>query len=414
MSGRFEFWFDFSCPYAYLASTRVDYLQARTNARLEPKPFLLGAVHRALGGDGSWEEEGGAAKLEHTFRDIIRHARAFEVPVRVPEGHPFRPGLALQCLMALEGDVMPLANAFFRAYWVEGRDVSDRRVVADVLSAQGQDPASLLEQADSPEAKGRLEARTQEALERGIFGAPSFVVGSELFWGVDRIHLVEEALGGRPTCPFPEVRKDGLVPVDVWFDYSSPFSYIGVSRARDVLGPAARLRPMLLGAVFDRVGQAMVPMLEFSEAKRRYLGRELERETRAAGLPFRYPSRFPIRSVNALRLTLAAQLEGHDPWGLVERIFRAYWAEDRDISQLPVLEGLAEQVGLDGASLIDHVRDSKIKEALFLATDEAVASGVFGAPTFVVHHRDGERSLYWGSDRLYLAAQAAAGHTAVY
>ena len=79
-----------------------------------------------------------------------------------------------------------------------------------------------------------------------------------------------------------------------------------------------------------------------------------------------------------------------------------------------MLARLADEVGLDGLALLEKTRSPEVKAQLFAAKDAAVEAGVFGAPTFVVHRPDGGKSLYWGSDRLFLAAQAAAGHTAVY
>jgi 2-hydroxychromene-2-carboxylate isomerase len=339
-----------------------------------------------------------------------------ELPLEIPAGHPFPTADALSCVLAVAPEAqMPLARAFFRAYWVEARDISKREVIARVLRAEGHDPEAVRARADSAAIRDALREATRLALERGVFGAPTFFVGDALFFGADRMHLVERALGGEPTSPFPEVPTTALRPVDGWFDYSSPYAYIGMTHARRILGPALRPRPMLLGALFKKIGQVMVPMLEFSEPKRRAMGQDLERQAAEAGVPFRFPSRFPMNTVAALRLTLAAGLEGapggHD---LIDRIFSAYWSEDADISDPSTLGALVDEVGLDGRALLEKTRAPEVKAQLFAATDAAAEAGVFGAPTFAVSRPDGGQSLYWGSDRLFLAAQAAAGHTAVY
>lgn len=412
----FELWFDFSCPHAFLASTQVDTLVARTGATVHPRPFLLGGVFQALGVDQKPFAADPEPKVRHRLKDLTRYARAFEVAFEMPAGHPFRTVDALRCCLAVEPERrLPLAHAFFRAYWVEGRDIGQREVLERVLRGEGLDAAEVLARATSDAGKQALRQATELALDKGVFGAPTFFVGDELFWGADRMPLVERALGGKPTCPFPEVSDDALRPVDAWFDYSSPYAYIGMMRARQVLGRAMRPRPMLLGAVFKAVGQVMVPMFEFSEAKRRAMAQDLERQAEEAGVEYRFPTRFPMNSVHALRLTLAAEAHRRpEGWALIDRIFRAYWSEDRDIADPAELAALADEVGLDGAALVERTKDPEIKKGLFAATDAAVADGVFGAPAFVVDRPDGERSLYWGADRLHLAAQAAAGHTSVY
>ncbi|MEL6184129.1 MAG: 2-hydroxychromene-2-carboxylate isomerase [Myxococcota bacterium] len=415
MPGSVEFWFDFSCPYAYLAAQRLDYLEARTGAHIELCPFLLGGVFRSLEVPQNLMAAQSPAKVRHNALDLQRHARSYGVPFEMPAEHPRRTVDALRVLLAApEPSRRALMHDIFTAYWVRGWDVADRGVLQTILAGQGLEGPALLERIGHEDVKADLRARTERALERGVFGAPAFVVDGELYWGHDRMDMVESALGGAPTCPFPEVRSERLRPVEVWFDYSSPFAYLGVNAARARLGSAVRWRPMLLGAVFKAIGQANVPMSTFSEPKRRYYLRDIQRQAEAIGVPFRLPENFPINSVPALRLTLAAQARGDDPWPLIERIYRAVWDEGRDISDLGVLEGLAEEVAPEPEVLVDMVQDADIKQALRTATEAALAEGAFGAPTYVVHRADGRKSLYFGVDRLPLAAQAAAGHSAVY
>ena len=412
MTRGFEFWFDLSCPYAYLAWTQLKILEARTGARPHLQPFLLGGVFRTLGVEDDGFRSMGQAKLRHRTLDLERHARMFEVPMVMPEGHPFRTVDALRCLLAVQQNQTSLVDAFFRAYWVDGRDLGDRDVLSQVLSAEGFDARAVLEQAASARFRDELRAETQRALNRGVFGAPTFFVEDRLFFGMDRMDEVERAIGGRPQSAFPDVTPTALRPVDLWFDYTSPFAYVGTLRGLTVFESAARLRPMFLGGLFKSVGQVSVPMLSFSDAKRRWMMADLERQAEDAGIPFRFPSRFPINSVLPLRLTLA--VGGQDRAPLVERLFRAYWSENRDISDEGVLAELVTSLGHHTGELLEKARSPEQKAALFASNEAAVASGVFGAPTYVVHAEVGRESLYWGADRLHLAAQASAGHTAVY
>lgn len=406
---RLEFWFDFSCPYAYVASTRVEALAARVGAELDARPMLLGGVFRARGTAQNLAATLNPAKAAHNLHDMRRQAQMAGVPLHMPAGHPFRTVEALRCLLAVGAPFMPLAHHFYRAYWVEGRDLGQREVVAAVLRAAGHDAQAVLARAGADAVKDELRRRTDEAVERGIFGVPTCFVGDELYWGQDRLDMVEAALGGRPEAPRP---TGELAPVDLYFDYSSPFAYLALAQAEAVFGAAARWRPLLLGGLFRSVGTAEVPLFTMSPEKRRYALQDVQRQASRAGVPFAWPTRFPMSTVLALRLTLQAGL-ADAPAGraLIVCIARALWAEDRDISDPGVLAGLCDELGFPGAQLVAAA--GAAKSALFAATTAAESAGVFGVPTFVVHPPGREALLYWGVDRMAWAARAAAGDTSV-
>ena len=406
---RFEFWFDFSCPYAYVASTRVEALAARVGAELDARPMLLGGVFKARGTPQNLSNVLIPAKAAHNLDDMRRQAQMAGAPLQMPAGHPFRTVEALRCLLAVGAPFMPLAHHFYRAYWAEGRDLGQRETVAEVLRAAGHDPEAVLARANSDEIKDELRRRTDEAVARGIFGVPATFVGDELYWGQDRLDMVEAALGGHPEV----VRPTGaLAQVDLWFDYSSPFAYLALAQAEAVFGPAARWRPLLLGGLFRSVGTPDVPLFTQSPEKRRHTMLDLQRQASRANVPFAWPTRFPINSVLALRLTLQANLaDSIAGRALIVRIARALWAEDRDISDPVVLAGLCDELGFPGAELVAAAAEAK--SALFAATTAAQSAGVFGVPTFVVRRPDGSELLYWGADRLNWAARAAAGDAVV-
>ena len=191
--------------------------------------------------------------------------------------------------------------------------------------------------------------------------------------------------------------------VEVYFDYSSPFAYLGTTQIERVAAQAgARVewRPLLLGALFKAIGTPMVPLHAMPEPKRRYQEVELVRWAAHWRVPYAFNTHFPLRTVDALRLTLLAPEEARA--ALVHRVMRAAWAEDRDVGDRDVLARCAADVGLD-AALLDRVGEAK--QALIAATDEAIAAGCPGAPCFVV--RRGEQSeLFWGQDRLSFVAAA--------
>lgn len=188
-----EFFFDFTSPYSYLASTQVEALAARTGATLRYRPFLLGGVFKATGNRAPIET---VAKGRHMWTDLTRWAKRLEVPMRRPQTFPIPSILALRAVLAAPPEALgPACHAVFRAVWAEDREVGKPEVLAAVLTEAGLDGAALV--AAAPGQKEALAAQTQEAVDRGAFGAPSFFVGGELFVGNDRLDFVEQALRGR-------------------------------------------------------------------------------------------------------------------------------------------------------------------------------------------------------------------------
>jgi 2-hydroxychromene-2-carboxylate isomerase len=408
-----RFYFDFSCPYAYAASARIEALAQRSGATLDPRPILLGGVFRAHATPQKLFETLSPVKAKHNFADIHRQAARAGVPLNFPKGHPIRTVEALRCLLVVGEPFMPLAHHFFRAYWVDGIDLGTREGVAEVLRKAGHDAEAILAKIDDAKIKDELRERTDEAVASGVFGVPACVIeteaGPELFWGVDRLEMVEALLreqAGLPKLEAPELPR-AKRPVDIYFDYSSPFSYLGCHMAERLLGDDAHWHPMLLGAVFKQVGMVDVPMFSQNEAKRRHTAKDLTRQAAAAGAEFSFPSRFPMRTVLPLRVTLAAQAHrSRSGRRLVHALFRALWVDDRDISDPAEVERIVDSCGLSGEQMVKLADQQAVKDALFESTREAVEAGVFGAPTFVVHTQNGPE-LFWGADRLELAVAAA-------
>jgi 2-hydroxychromene-2-carboxylate isomerase len=180
-----------------------------------------------------------------------------------------------------------------------------------------------------------------------------------------------------------------------YYDFSSPFAYLGatqIERVAQEQGATVRWRPILLGALFKQIGTPDVPLAEFPAAKKSYYLRDLVHWAAHWGVPFRWPSRFPMRTVAPLRLALAA---GEQIAAVSQALFRAYWVDDRDISDPAVLAEFGE---------LARTEDAAIKAALRANTDEAIAAGVCGVPAFVVRGH-----LFWGQDRLELVSRTLAG-----
>jgi 2-hydroxychromene-2-carboxylate isomerase len=318
-------------------------------------------------------------------------------------------------------------HALYAAYFVREEDVTRDDVIAAALAA-AEIPADViaaaLAAADTDRIKDDLRARTDQAVALGIFGAPAMVVHRDagapvLLWGQDRLHWLEATLAGwAPDDGAPPITPwaDGVAParpldtapaVDFWFDYSSPFAYLGATQIAGIAaasGAALRFRPMLLGALFKDLGTPDVPLFRFPEAKRSYYARDIGRWARWWGVPFVFPRQFPMRTVAPLRLTLLA---GDAAPPLIARIFTAYWAEGQDISDPAVLRVLTAESGLDPA-LVDRLGEPEVKQALIDETAAARQAGVFGAPTTIVHDARGPQA-FWGQDRLELATAAMRG-----
>jgi 2-hydroxychromene-2-carboxylate isomerase len=400
-----DFWFDYSCPYAYLGFTQIARIADKTSAKLTLKPMLLGGVFRANDTPQKLFATLSSQKALHNGEDMARWARLFDVPLELPAAHPFRTVEALRATIATGVDPKVVAG-FHRAYWVENRPVSDDATLRDVLTAAGHDANDILERIKGEDLKADLFRRTDEAIALGIFGAPAYVVdGEHLYWGQDRMHMV---LGLRADDVYPGAPKalgsetNAPHTLDFFWDFSSPFAYLGSSQAEALAertGATLVSRPMLLGGLFKAVGQVDVPLSTWSDAKRNYTLRDIGRWAEYWGVPFKWPSRFPMSSIKPLRAYLA--LPENRRLDFRRKVFAAYWAEDRDIADDAVL---AELIGDGADAVMEKTKDPAIKQELIDATKYAEKKGVFGAPTWLVDDRD----LFWGQDRVLLVERALA------
>lgn len=188
-----EFFFDLSSPYSYLAATQVGEVCERTGARLSWKPMLLGAVFKAV---SNTMPAAVVPKAQYMLKDLTRWAAHYGVPFRMSSRFPVNALKAMRLIVAAEASEKnaALALALFRAVWVDDRDVTAEDELRAIAGEVGLDSSALLAAIETQEVKDKLRAYTDQAIARGVFGAPALLVGSELFWGNDRLHFVEEAL----------------------------------------------------------------------------------------------------------------------------------------------------------------------------------------------------------------------------
>jgi 2-hydroxychromene-2-carboxylate isomerase len=189
---RLEFWYEFASTYSYLSAMRIEALAAAAGVAVVWKPLLLGPIFRTQGWDTS-PFNIFPTKGKYMVRDVERLATARGLPFKLPS--PFPQNSLYAARLALIGHVegwgIAFTRAVFEAEFAGNANISDRRVLADVLKRLGRDPEPLIARSESAENKQRLRQQTEEAQELGIFGAPSFLAGGELFWGDDRL---EQAL----------------------------------------------------------------------------------------------------------------------------------------------------------------------------------------------------------------------------
>jgi 2-hydroxychromene-2-carboxylate isomerase len=183
-----EFWFEFASTYSYPAAARIEAAAQAAGVPLAWRPFLLGPIFRAHG----WNDSPFniyPTKGRYMWRDLERICNALELPLKRPSVFPRNGLLAARvaCRFADETWCPSFVRAVYRANFADDRDISDPLVVSECLAAIGQDAPARLAEANTDASKQRLRAQNERALALGIFGAPTFAVGDELFWGNDRL-----------------------------------------------------------------------------------------------------------------------------------------------------------------------------------------------------------------------------------
>jgi 2-hydroxychromene-2-carboxylate isomerase len=184
-----EFWYEFGSTYSYPAAMRIEPLAEKAGVELRWRPFLLGPIFKEFGWTDSpfniYE-----AKGRYMWRDLTRICEGEGIPLKLPPVRFPQNGLKAARLALVgegEGWTPAFTRAVFLANYAEQKDISDVETLGAILATLGVDADAALAEASTLPIKDRLKQQTEEAAARGIFGAPSFTIGDELFWGNDRL-----------------------------------------------------------------------------------------------------------------------------------------------------------------------------------------------------------------------------------
>ncbi|MBI3146938.1 MAG: 2-hydroxychromene-2-carboxylate isomerase [Betaproteobacteria bacterium] len=195
MADPVEFFFDFSSPYAYLAAMKIEDLVRVRGRAVAWRPMLLGVVFKAVGGAPLTEY---GIKGPYSVHDFARSARYAGLPYRMPEPFPIATQNAARLVLVVEraapARIGELVRAIFPAFFVDNRNINDPAVLAEICASLGLDAEALTPAIEEPGIKDALRANCEEALRRGVFGAPFMFVEGEPFWGNDRLPQLDRWL----------------------------------------------------------------------------------------------------------------------------------------------------------------------------------------------------------------------------
>eukprot|EP00118_Oscarella_pearsei_P012456 m.92105 g.92105 ORF g.92105 m.92105 type:complete len:433 (+) comp36712_c0_seq26:1978-3276(+) len=416
---EFVFYYDIVCPFAYVASKLVEKLAHKTNSVIRWRPVLLGGLYDATkapqGKDSSAYSVMAPAKRRLLTQDLMLTLERNRIPATFPESHPQKTLNAMRLIAATEPESptrVRLTHRLYQAYWQEHADVTDSKILHSIADSAGWKFPEIDQMIDK--GKVALRENTEEAFSRGAFGVPGFWVNNRLYWGVDRMHFVEQALGNEKAEPlrlaFPSDGDSSKLKghLTFYYDFSSPWSYLGSQKIEGFLKSLSPIEvtvewvPILVGALFKQIGTPVMPLLELSEAKRKYAAQDLQDWISDHGrIAFKMPSKFPIMSVSALRVAIVEQSDK-----LRNCLYKAAWVDDRNISDPDVLCQVLNESDFNGRDLLAKAQQSEIKEQLRANFARAVAAGVIGVPSFQVNRSP---NVIWGQDRLNVVADLLCG-----
>ena len=192
-----EFYFDCSSPWTYLAFAEIVSLSQRHELNIDWKPVLVGGVFNTVNQDiYEFRKKPNPLKLGYSNNDLHLWAKVRGISISFPEVFPVNSVKAMRgCFFAMKGNqLVEFASNIFQAYWSEGKDISQDDLLLDIAKNSNLDTEEFKKFITSQEAKDLLIKNTDELIERGGFGSPTFFYKEKMFFGNDRLHLLEEAI----------------------------------------------------------------------------------------------------------------------------------------------------------------------------------------------------------------------------
>ncbi|WP_180123831.1 2-hydroxychromene-2-carboxylate isomerase [Acinetobacter sp. YH12097] len=193
-----EFYFDVGSPYSYIGFHRIQHIAEQYQAEIIWKPMLLGGVFKATGNSSPMAVP---AKARYSMIDLQRWAKLWQIPVQM---NPYFPINTLQLMRLITAvqlfqseEFLKVLMGIFNAMFGQPRNLNDLTTFMQLMQELGLGAEQVKQWLDDEKVKSELKVVTEEAIERGVFGAPSWFVNDELYWGVDHLHFVEDALQGQ-------------------------------------------------------------------------------------------------------------------------------------------------------------------------------------------------------------------------
>lgn len=377
------FYYDVVCPYAYMAFSYLKRADTFKRQGIELRPILLGGLFKLQNREPNPNQSMPAVKSAYIRTDIMRQASYFSVPLKFHPRHPVSTVMAMRLIHACDPKQREALSArLYQAYWVDNADIDDPEVIDAIAHEFGMgDYGSYYE-----ESKTSLMEATEQAYHQKVFGVPTIALNHRLYFGADRLVLLENELGIKlPDKAWPK-HKD---PFDFYFDFSSPYSYLAWKEIKKAQMASVQVhcKPVLLGAIFKEIGMANIPMLNAHPNKTAYYVQDMKDWAEYRRVPFKFNSQFPLRTVTPLRVALIDN-------NTIDAIFEAAWALDEDVGDKNVLLSVLNRAGFDGKTLLERTEDDGIKDQLKANTAQAVSRGIFGVPAFFINGQ-----LVFGQDR---------------
>ena len=201
-SNCIEFYFDCSSPWTYLAFVEILPLSQRQNIEIIWKPILVGGVFNSVNQDVyQFRKNPNPLKVEYSAKDLNLWAQVRKINISIPKIFPVNSVKAMRgCLFAMKKNCLPFfAQMVFEAYWGLGLDISDEGILIKIAESAGLSPMEFKQYIDSQEAKDLLISNSSELIGKGGFGSPTIFYQNQMFFGNDRLHLLEEVISKEIT-----------------------------------------------------------------------------------------------------------------------------------------------------------------------------------------------------------------------